>query len=153
MRISDWSSDVCSSDLGRLDCLRERIADVAAVALSRVVGVLAVPRPPCVLDAGADPVGVGHDLVEGQRGRRLRECGAGKCAGEREQGEAGEQMAHRVGFRGNNPAQRSRRCALCMGHGSWAGLLWRRSEEHTSELQSLMRISYAVFCLKKKTQK
>src|SRR3546814_3311002 len=32
---------------------------------------------------------------------------------------------------------------------------WRRSEEHTSELQSLMRISYAVFCLKKKrtTQK
>src|SRR3546814_4259189 len=35
-------------------------------------------------------------------------------------------------------------------------LHWRvcnvRSEEHTSELQSLMRISYAVFCLKKKTQ-
>src|SRR3546814_9778988 len=30
---------------------------------------------------------------------------------------------------------------------------WRRSEEHTSELQSLMRISYAVFCLKKKTNK
>src|SRR3546814_2778160 len=28
----------------------------------------------------------------------------------------------------------------------------KRSEEHTSELQSLMRISYAVFCLKKKTQ-
>src|SRR3546814_11281520 len=32
---------------------------------------------------------------------------------------------------------------------AWAS---RRSEEHTSELQSLMRISYAVFCLKKKTQ-
>src|SRR3546814_9996402 len=31
------------------------------------------------------------------------------------------------------------------------GLLPQRSEEHTSELQSLMRISYAVFCLKKKT--
>src|SRR3546814_10886689 len=30
------------------------------------------------------------------------------------------------------------------------GGLWKRSEEHTSELQSLMRISYAVFCLKKK---
>src|SRR3546814_4897253 len=30
---------------------------------------------------------------------------------------------------------------------------WKRSEEHTSELQSLMRISYAVFCLKKKTQR
>src|SRR3546814_5031331 len=32
------------------------------------------------------------------------------------------------------------------------GILAMRSEEHTSELQSLMRISYAVFCLKKKTQ-
>src|SRR3546814_1132004 len=32
-------------------------------------------------------------------------------------------------------------------------LVTKRSEEHTSELQSLMRISYAVFCLKKKTQK
>src|SRR3546814_4947950 len=32
-------------------------------------------------------------------------------------------------------------------------LLWSRSEEHTSELQSLMRISYAVFCLKKKNKK
>src|SRR3546814_6783614 len=31
-------------------------------------------------------------------------------------------------------------------------LSWSRSEEHTSELQSLMRISYAVFCLKKKIQ-
>src|SRR3546814_2221647 len=34
----------------------------------------------------------------------------------------------------------------------WCRLRWR-SEEHTSELQSLMRISYAVFCLKKKKQK
>src|SRR3546814_4378278 len=32
------------------------------------------------------------------------------------------------------------------------GMVLRRSEEHTSELQSLMRISYAVFCLKKKKQ-
>src|SRR3546814_5054124 len=32
-------------------------------------------------------------------------------------------------------------------------ILFTRSEEHTSELQSLMRISYAVFCLKKKTKK
>src|SRR3546814_3730812 len=36
------------------------------------------------------------------------------------------------------------------GRGSWAGFRAARSEEHTSELQSLMRISYAVFCLKKK---
>src|SRR3546814_10025219 len=33
----------------------------------------------------------------------------------------------------------------------WAQGWWVRSEEHTSELQSLMRISYAVLCLKKKT--
>src|SRR3546814_9969046 len=36
------------------------------------------------------------------------------------------------------------------GEGCPAGTLRSRSEEHTSELQSLMRISYAVFCLKKK---
>src|SRR3546814_6767517 len=35
-------------------------------------------------------------------------------------------------------------------HPAIGGTLGRRSEEHTSELQSLMRISYAVFCLKKK---
>src|SRR3546814_1243743 len=37
-------------------------------------------------------------------------------------------------------------CAVAFAHGQ------QRSEEHTSELQSLMRISYAVFCLKKKTK-
>src|SRR3546814_5682911 len=37
------------------------------------------------------------------------------------------------------------------GHSCYPGAT-QRSEEHTSELQSLMRISYAVFCLKKKTQ-
>src|SRR3546814_3767057 len=36
--------------------------------------------------------------------------------------------------------------------GLWAKILEVRSEEHTSELQSLMRISYAVFCLKKKNK-
>src|SRR3546814_9172409 len=41
---------------------------------------------------------------------------------------------------------------LAVGLGADAGH-GGRSEEHTSELQSLMRISYAVFCLKKKTSK
>src|SRR3546814_2667689 len=44
-------------------------------------------------------------------------------------------------------------CAMCAGaiaHARIARLYYGRSEEHTSELQSLMRISYAVFCLKKK---
>src|SRR3546814_3781253 len=44
-----------------------------------------------------------------------------------------------------DPAQEAGRGRLCRIARSW------RSEEHTSELQSLMRISYAVFCLKKKT--
>src|SRR3546814_9879315 len=46
-------------------------------------------------------------------------------------------------------------CSFCQSRSIWAGSSptstdLRRSEEHTSELQSLMRISYAVFCLKKK---
>src|SRR3546814_16803280 len=40
----------------------------------------------------------------------------------------------------------------CLCHRQAKTLSARRSEEHTSELQSLMRISYAVFCLKKKTK-
>src|SRR3546814_6991418 len=44
--------------------------------------------------------------------------------------------------------------AIMMATGKSKTCVWRwRSEEHTSELQSLMRISYAVFCLKKKKQK
>src|SRR3546814_9031787 len=39
-----------------------------------------------------------------------------------------------------------------LGAGALASSLFSRSEEHTSELQSLMRISYAVFCLTKKKQ-
>src|SRR3546814_4204055 len=60
-------------------------------------------------------------------------------------------------------------CLLSISMGNWTSHTWRgcrwlrvrplravkliRSEEHTSELQSLMRISYAVFCLKKKKKK
>src|SRR3546814_4647878 len=46
------------------------------------------------------------------------------------------------------PAIVSANTSLAFGHGT---VVDDRSEEHTSELQSLMRISYAVFCLKKKT--
>src|SRR3546814_10799096 len=51
------------------------------------------------------------------------------------------------------------RCSRCPPCSPWRPRCWpcpcrrRRSEEHTSELQSLMRISYAVFCLKKKKTK
>src|SRR3546814_4204019 len=50
---------------------------------------------------------------------------------------------HRVGRPVGVPAGAGAEAAAAFGRG-------RRSEEHTSELQSLMRISYAVFCLKKK---
>src|SRR3546814_7587120 len=47
--------------------------------------------------------------------------------------------------------RKARRCLITKFRCDVVALeKWRRSEEHTSELQSLMRISYAVFCLKKK---
>src|SRR3546814_10383520 len=52
----------------------------------------------------------------------------------------------RMRTRGARGGARPARCGL-------VGCCARRSEEHTSELQSLMRISYAVFCLKKKSKK
>src|SRR3546814_7854161 len=57
---------------------------------------------------------------------------------------------------GNRATQHGRCCKSCNGAQSAGlacfGLYAIRSEEHTSELQSLMRLSYAVFCLKKKKQ-
>src|SRR3546814_8036204 len=116
MRISYWSSDVCSSDL--VD---------ATVVLEAVAGALAqlVHRPARMGHADhrhVEPAARDHRL---QRGKDLL---VGKVAGGAEEHEC-------VGSGG-------------VGSGSQAG----RSEEHTSELQSLMRISYAVLCLKKKQQ-
>src|SRR3546814_7955330 len=53
---------------------------------------------------------------------------------------------------GNVLPQKTLRAPACSNAGARGRTLRRRSEEHTSELQSLMRISYAVFCLKKKKQ-
>src|SRR3546814_9909033 len=57
------------------------------------------------------------------------------------------EMIWPVMYRDPSPSMKMMR-----GTRSREGLPNRRSEEHTSELQSLMRISYAVFALKKKTQ-
>src|SRR3546814_6815703 len=48
--------------------------------------------------------------------------------------------------------RRDHRAVACHRETAHRGAHGRRSEEHTSELQSLMRISYAVFCLKKKNK-
>src|SRR3546814_7713198 len=101
MRISDWSSDVCSSDLpapGREDAFRKWYND------EYLPGAVARPG-----------VKSGGLLVFRTYGQMIPTTPSHKYVG-----------IYRI-----NDA---------------------RSEEHTSELQSLMRISYAVFCLKKKQQ-
>src|SRR3546814_3589930 len=106
MRISDWSSDVCSSDLVAVE-----------------VAGLGQHGPAALVERGA---GGGqrqrpHRAVEQRAADRLFEVA--------------DDLRHaRLG-----------ETELAGGRGHAA-----RSEEHTSELQSLMRISYAVFCLKKK---
>src|SRR3546814_3278928 len=114
MRISDWISDVCSSDLA--DPRRRGDRHVAP------------PR------RAAD------DAAGGARGARTRGRRAHARAQHRQR-----RIAARVRAAGRNRPSLPRRA-----RGTGAG---ERSEEHTSELQSLMRISYAVFCLKKKKTK
>src|SRR3546814_9114734 len=111
MRISDWSSDVCSSDLAHVD-------DLLVVGdRLQVIGVGGIGAARMQLDEtveGVDRLVVGILLIERVGG-------------------------HELGLGGP------------FGVGMLAlDLVEQRSEEHTSELQSLMRISYAVFCLKKK---
>src|SRR3546814_9936892 len=129
MRISDWSSDVCSSDLAqrveierhlRQQEQRQRIGQCAHVA-----DIAQVEAP-----------------QHGRRGqqddadqRRRYQCGQSRQAEDYDEADGG----------------------CCPGQPAMADQLGRlgeedqdgRSEEHTSELQTLMRISYAVFCLKK----
>src|SRR3546814_1383850 len=119
MRISDWSSDVCSSDLN--DLLLDGACQVALHHLHVIDVVLE-----------GEVVGA-HCLDDRQRLRRRREVESGDVDGvDRldEQPDAG-----------------------LLGLLGGKAQVLHRSEEHTSELQSLMRISYAVFCLKKKTHK
>src|SRR3546814_7692080 len=103
MRISDWSSDVCSSDLKQQE-----------------------PRP------GVDPIQTQH--AGNQVARTLRFA-----------------CQYRVGTSCHVKQMQDERVpsfvTRCIGFGPDI-----RSEEHTSELQSLMRISYAVFCLKTKNK-
>src|SRR3546814_8247297 len=61
---------------------------------------------------------------------------------------SGERLDGTVGVHRHDSADGGRMHGHFFGQSSFATY---RSEEHTSELQSLMRISYAVFCLKKKT--
>src|SRR3546814_6799356 len=113
MRISDWSSDVCSSDLDL-----DQHADAAAVHVGGNV----------VVAVDADHAAHLHVLADlgDQLGAQLFDSFAA---------DAGRLQGLDIG---------------CAERGVGDGLGEGRSEEHTSELQPLMSISYAVFCLKKK---
>src|SRR3546814_1297371 len=102
MRISDWSSDVCSSDLSRF-----------ALACHG-------PWP----NGPSRPCRRRHGPFRPSRGS----CPCPPSSAVADRAARGLRHVRRGARRGSPP----------------------RSEEHTSELQSLMRISYAVFCLKKK---
>src|SRR3546814_10791271 len=118
MRISDWSSDVCSSDL------------IIVTAQRREQNVRDVPMSIDVL-GGEKLVNQGIEDVQ-----RLAESLPSLVVGGQGGTFGGVNLTIRgVGSSAGDPA---------------VGYYVDRSEEHTSELQSLMRISYAVFCLKKK---
>src|SRR3546814_2306782 len=148
MRISDWSSDVCSSDLCPLasSASREPERDLSRCGLVAVGGVDEVLRrdggevAPDRARLGVVHLG-GADHLAHERERVVRRT----FDHHRENGRAGEegdQLTEEglVGVLG----------VVLLGEGSVGRAELCRSEEHTSELQSLMRISYAVFCLKKK---
>src|SRR3546814_7907395 len=119
MRISDWSSDVCSSDLAPAGVLRDARARGRRAART-------------------------DDAHAAQRQRSLR---ARRLAGLAVGGQAVEAPGHARPPRLARPVHQVRRRDARPVVRVRAA---ERSEEHTSELQSLMRISYAVFCLKKK---
>src|SRR3546814_8891457 len=117
MRISDWSSDVCSSDLIRPLALSLLLACGAGASLPAMAGTL------CVLydtETGTQGTG-GADT--GTEDDRATACGKGTVAG---------LVATAIGTN----AEASGGRAVALGYDSHA----TRSEEHTSELQSLMRI-------------
>src|SRR3546814_8197898 len=173
MRISDWSSDVCSSDL--LLRLHESrwIDDHQPVALAGVGLALQLLEHLSLHEAAAagDIVGLGRPggELEGALGAVDRDHFAG--AGQRRlHGKAaGEGVAVEHADIAREPCRPGAVVALVVepagllaafqiGEEACAVLFQRnrsvdvRSEEHTSELQSLMRLSYAVFCLQKQTK-
>src|SRR3546814_10859571 len=131
MRISDWSSDVCSSDLlpiGSFQALQHRAAHLYSEMEVARSAVLKAQQLLDAGDAGADAaVSVAKAMTGMATTLSVQES-------VQMHGGIGMTDEYDVGFY----MKRARVLAEM------------RSEEHTSELQSLMRISYAVFCLKKK---
>src|SRR3546814_4432503 len=145
MRISDWSSDVCSSDLLGDD-------------VERAAGGVATEENALRTAQNLDAFNVEQILIARRRTRDVdtvvmdRRAGIGRNA---ERGGADStNIDDRHGIVGDRHARHEKLQVFDVGYARCRKRLAGhrcRSEEHTSELQSLMRISYAVFCLKKKT--
>src|SRR3546814_3925482 len=132
MRISDWSSDVCSSD--RLPTEAEFV-DVLGV--SRTVIREAIAR---LAAAG---------LVEARQGKGLFVSETARYQAFQITRDEVENLSDVIELLELRLCVETEMAALAAERRSEVDVM-NRSEEHTSELQSLMRISYAVFCLKKK---
>src|SRR3546814_10544321 len=132
MRISDWSSDVCSSDLAR-----SRQRDRAA---SRHPYDRSSARTKTVMSMTM------HEDDDLARWLRLTEKQRA-CLDLLIERKTSKEIARILGISKPTVDQRITAARIILGA---ANRDEARSEEHTSELQSLMRISYAVFCLKKK---
>src|SRR3546814_2686195 len=117
MRISDWSSDVCSSDLFKTanDQFGHAAGDAVLVVLSERIKAT-LRKQDFAARIGGDEFVVIADPIDARRDA--------------------DDLADRIRRGVADPIR----------------LPGGRSEEHTSELQSLMRSSYAVFCLKKKNR-
>src|SRR3546814_2795936 len=133
MRISDWSSDVCSSDLADLERARQDIlyaqADTQNVR-RRMEKEIQDARAYAATGFARDILSIADNL-----GRALAAIPEELREDEKVKGIV-------IGVEATGKELES----VFRKHGIEKV---ERSEEHTSELQSLMRISYAVFCLKK----
>src|SRR3546814_5823211 len=141
MRINDWRSDVCSSDLLLTEPGSSASPDGSWYLLA----------PSRKHDTSPQWSAVSTRLpVPKDRHRTVRPASFPEPKSQ------AEYILKLSGWRGWPatgpwPPSRTRRSSPSAPRLAAAGRSAGRSEEHTSELQSLMRISYAVFCLKKKT--
>src|SRR3546814_1433612 len=145
MRISDWSSDVCSSDLAQLWLwLIAMIRPGAAFFAAPVFGTRAVPvQLRLVLSLALGMAALNSVSITMPPGGIATFAGILMVAGEVLAGLA-IGFALQIGYSAAFVAGEVISNAMGLGFASMSD---PRSEEHTSELQSLMRTSYAVFCL------